>query len=191
MTGFRGEPNRLESFQRTVSSTLTLGAGFDVRNQNHADVDDELDIDGDDAAQFGDAQFNENDIVALHDEDVEVDIDESDGEELNEGGMVRKASLRQMVAQVTSSQRTAQNLPHDDTPEHANGSSTPTIDVKGKQKAASQDFPSLVRFSLSFALFVSLSCLDAEQGWPLDKLQNLSGLLHGPSVLRRMLARLL
>jgi len=60
------------------------GAGFNVRNPLHNDVDDEIDVDGDDAALFGDAQFTEGDIIlpgSLHsteDEEVRVDSDDDD-----------------------------------------------------------------------------------------------------------------
>lgn len=55
--------------------------GFDIRDQNAADVDDELDVDGDDEAMFGDAQFTEGDIVPLHpEEDINVEDDDIVGQ---------------------------------------------------------------------------------------------------------------
>lgn len=42
-----------------------LGTGFHTRNRNEQDVDDEIDIDGDDAEVFGSAQFNEADVLDL------------------------------------------------------------------------------------------------------------------------------
>ncbi|KII95031.1 hypothetical protein PLICRDRAFT_169723 [Plicaturopsis crispa FD-325 SS-3] len=41
------------------------GTGFDTRNRDEQDVEDEVDIDGDDEAVFGDAQFTEGDILGL------------------------------------------------------------------------------------------------------------------------------
>ena len=46
--------------------TGELAMGFHVRNRNDADVEDEVDVDGDDEAVFGDAQFTEGDILPLH-----------------------------------------------------------------------------------------------------------------------------
>ncbi|KAJ7094494.1 hypothetical protein B0H15DRAFT_946907 [Mycena belliarum] len=75
------------------------GTGFATRDPNALDVDDEIDIDGDDEAVFGEAQFTEGDIVAAFppsqqlrpsDEDMEVDVDiGADDEE----------TLRELVAQ--------------------------------------------------------------------------------------------
>jgi hypothetical protein len=62
-------------------------AGIQVRG-GHEDVEDEIDIDGDDADAFGAAQFTERDIVGLGaigvEIDVEVDIDGDDTEMLSE-----------------------------------------------------------------------------------------------------------
>ncbi|KAJ6466660.1 hypothetical protein C8R47DRAFT_1078845 [Mycena vitilis] len=72
------------------------GTGFATRDPNSLDVDDEIDIDGDD--EFGEAQFTEGDIVSslpptqpiqASDEDMEVDIGGDDDEE----------TLRELVAQ--------------------------------------------------------------------------------------------
>ncbi|KII95016.1 hypothetical protein PLICRDRAFT_96569, partial [Plicaturopsis crispa FD-325 SS-3] len=49
------------------------GTGFDMRNRNEQDVEDEVDIDGDDEAVFGDVQFTEGDILGLPREDGEDD----------------------------------------------------------------------------------------------------------------------
>ncbi|KAL0949223.1 hypothetical protein HGRIS_009303 [Hohenbuehelia grisea] len=82
------------------------GAGFHLRNQGVQDVDDDIDIDGDDEAVFGGAQFTEEDILtsSLNEsaavdvdeemEDVEVHVDD-DGEEGENDG----AALRSLVAQ--------------------------------------------------------------------------------------------
>ncbi|KAL0059857.1 hypothetical protein AAF712_013339 [Marasmius tenuissimus] len=41
------------------------GTGFHTRDRNAQDVDDEVDVDGDDAVVYGDAQFTEGDILPL------------------------------------------------------------------------------------------------------------------------------
>ena len=52
--------------------------GFAVRDQMQQDVDEEIDIDGEDDAVYGAPQFTEGDVVnplALPNEDEDVDID--------------------------------------------------------------------------------------------------------------------
>lgn len=77
-------------FCRSVSWTLFTnvlftGTGFHTRDRHEQDVDDEVDIDGDDQA-FGDAQFTEGDILPVDhpqpavEQDVEVEI-EGDSED--------------------------------------------------------------------------------------------------------------
>ncbi|KAJ7498631.1 hypothetical protein FB451DRAFT_1334305 [Mycena latifolia] len=75
------------------------GTGFATRDPNSLDVDEDIDIDGDDEAVFGEAQFTEGDIVAAFppsqhlrpsDEDMDVDVDIGGDEE---------ETLRELVAQ--------------------------------------------------------------------------------------------
>ena len=73
--------------------------GFHVRNRNDADVDDEVDVDGDDEAVFGDAQFTEGDILPLNTDPRHIE----DGRELGvdpEGDdiLTGNESLRDLVA---------------------------------------------------------------------------------------------
>ena len=76
--------------------------GFHVRNRNDADVDDEVDVDGDDEAVFGDAQFTEGDILPLNTDSRHIE----DGRELGvdpegDGGddvPTGNESLRDLVA---------------------------------------------------------------------------------------------
>lgn len=77
-------------------SSNSIGTGFATRDPNSLDVDDEIDIDGDD--EFGEAQFTEGDIVGefpppqhIHqsEEDMDVDIGGDDDDE----------TLRELVAQ--------------------------------------------------------------------------------------------
>ncbi|OJA19323.1 hypothetical protein AZE42_00419 [Rhizopogon vesiculosus] len=69
---------------RVITSASLRGTGIHVRTSNSVDVEDEVDIDGEDEAVFGEAQFGEADVLALpssgHDvhpenEDIDVDID--------------------------------------------------------------------------------------------------------------------
>ena len=64
-----------------------VGTGFDIRNTTQEDVDDEIDVDGDDDVLFGAAQFTESDILATvstevtttpspaEDSGIQVDVD--------------------------------------------------------------------------------------------------------------------
>ncbi|KAI0720351.1 hypothetical protein C8T65DRAFT_752941 [Cerioporus squamosus] len=71
------------------------GTGFDVRNRNDQDVDDEIDVDGEDEVLFGAPQFTEQDVLAppelaqadeAHsDVDTEADVDVN-GDALASGG---------------------------------------------------------------------------------------------------------
>jgi hypothetical protein len=69
---------------RIITSASLRGTGIHVRSSNSLDVDDEVDIDGEDEAVFGEAQFGEADVLALpssdrdlhpENEDIDVDID--------------------------------------------------------------------------------------------------------------------
>jgi hypothetical protein len=70
-----------------------IGLGFHTRDQNDQDVDEEVDVDGDDEAVFGDAQFTEGDILG-HNEDEDVHIDDED-----EDGNTERKTLRDLVAE--------------------------------------------------------------------------------------------
>lgn len=60
------------------------GTGFDIRDRTQQDVEDEVDVDGEDEVLFGAAQFTENDILAVsgqhesEDEDDDVDVGTGD-----------------------------------------------------------------------------------------------------------------
>ncbi|KAG2156328.1 hypothetical protein DEU56DRAFT_230240 [Suillus clintonianus] len=69
---------------RVINSASLRGTGIHVRTSNTLDVEDEVDIDGEDEAVFGEAQFGEADVLALpssdrdlhpENEDADVDID--------------------------------------------------------------------------------------------------------------------
>ncbi|KAJ7368664.1 hypothetical protein DFH08DRAFT_677456 [Mycena albidolilacea] len=90
------------------------GTGFATRDPNSLDVDDEIDIDGDD--EFGEAQFTEGDIVGefpppqhIHqsEEDMDVDIGGDDDETLRElvaQGKVIKREKSEQVEQADNPQ---------------------------------------------------------------------------------------
>ncbi|KAH6915085.1 hypothetical protein BKA70DRAFT_1420033 [Coprinopsis sp. MPI-PUGE-AT-0042] len=59
------------------------GAGFHRRNPDHEDVDEDIDIDGDDQVVYGQSQFTEGDILPItqptsDDPDLEINIEDDD-----------------------------------------------------------------------------------------------------------------
>ncbi|KAF7290934.1 RING-type domain-containing protein [Mycena chlorophos] len=103
------------------------GTGIAARDPTHQDIDDEIDIDGDDEAVFGGAQFTEDDVVNAatafppterlrpndDGEDMDVDID-GDGETLRElvarGKDRRERRVPQIVEQDEQEQTQSQSL---------------------------------------------------------------------------------
>ncbi|EPQ59171.1 hypothetical protein GLOTRDRAFT_103219 [Gloeophyllum trabeum ATCC 11539] len=84
----------LEETQREERRRARVGAGFSTLDRNQQDVDEDIDVDGDDAGVFGDAQFTEGDVLG---ESLEVDVeahDEADGE-----GTHERKTLRALVAE--------------------------------------------------------------------------------------------
>ncbi|KAI0638411.1 hypothetical protein C8Q77DRAFT_1215222 [Trametes polyzona] len=88
------------------------GTGFDIPNRNAQDVDEDIDIDGEDDAVFGAPQFTEDDILAPAmgppdtasdaGTDAEIDVDGADAEDGTSAGGVEKEpkqgkTLRQLV----------------------------------------------------------------------------------------------
>ncbi|RDB19826.1 hypothetical protein Hypma_012810 [Hypsizygus marmoreus] len=75
------------------------GTGFHTRNQHEEDVDDELDVDGDEG--FGEPQFTEGDILPVDisrpavEEDVEVEIEGDGGDEAHR----EQKTLRDLVTE--------------------------------------------------------------------------------------------
>lgn len=82
---------------------MTTGLGFHTRDHNNQDVDDEIDVDGDDEAVFGDAQFTEGDILGLtndhHAEDNEIRGVQVDGDSDEEDANRERKTLRDLVAE--------------------------------------------------------------------------------------------
>lgn len=54
------------------SSKWQIGTGFDIRNTNHVDIEEDVDVDGADEAIYGEAQFTERDIIVGEDMDVDI-----------------------------------------------------------------------------------------------------------------------
>ncbi|KAL1740787.1 hypothetical protein HDZ31DRAFT_85239 [Schizophyllum fasciatum] len=82
------------------------GTGFHARNEDEQDIDEEIDVDGDDAEMYGAPQFDEGDIVPVQppqaemDENVEIDIE---GDDLN----ADHRTLRDLIADGKVVQRSA------------------------------------------------------------------------------------
>jgi len=80
--------------------SLCTGAGFHARNRNGEDVQDEIDIEGDDQALYGEAQFTEGDVLPINvehedaHEDVEVNIEDDDEDEAQKA----RQTLHDLVA---------------------------------------------------------------------------------------------
>lgn len=76
------------------------GTGFYQRNRNEEDVDDEVDIEGDEQAVYGEVQFTEGDVLPVtieredREEDVEVNIEDDEEDETQQG----QQTLRELVA---------------------------------------------------------------------------------------------
>lgn len=89
-----------------TDGTSFRGLGFAIRDHGQQDVDDEIDVDGDDDLAYGAAQFTEGDVVnplehrSNEDEDVDID-DEGDAstpESSRDSGSSTK-SLGSLVAE--------------------------------------------------------------------------------------------
>ncbi|KAF8639938.1 hypothetical protein AX17_001188 [Amanita inopinata Kibby_2008] len=79
------------------------GTGFHTRNANERDVDDEVDVDGDDQAVYGEAQFTEGDVISLTNDSYSADLDEDvhveiEGETEDDASAEPK-TLRDLVAE--------------------------------------------------------------------------------------------
>ena len=85
--------------------------GFHVRDRSEQDVEDEVDVDGDDEAVFGGAQFTEGDVLCPGSDpqhsDFEVQIDgDSDGEPLSGYKSLRDLVAEGRVARLASEEMT-------------------------------------------------------------------------------------
>lgn len=80
------------------------GTGFHTRNPEERDVDDDVDIDGDDQDVYGEPQFTEGDVISLsrdeESDDMDQDVDvEIDGETEDETHDDELKTLHDLVAE--------------------------------------------------------------------------------------------
>lgn len=80
-----------------------IGLGFHSRDPANQDVEDDIDIDGDEQDTYGQAQFTEGDILPVDeahagpfDEDVDIEIE---GDQTDEADAAQK-SLRDLIAET-------------------------------------------------------------------------------------------
>ncbi|EIW82270.1 hypothetical protein CONPUDRAFT_81797 [Coniophora puteana RWD-64-598 SS2] len=85
---------------RVTDGANLRGMGFEVRSDRNQDVEDDIDVDGDDGAIFGEAQFTEGDILASHEQPPEEDADGEDDEARD------RYTLRDLVAEGKVVRRT-------------------------------------------------------------------------------------
>ncbi|KAH7930641.1 hypothetical protein BV22DRAFT_999966 [Leucogyrophana mollusca] len=100
----REQDEREEEFVDVGNATMRVtdgvnlnGTGIHVRSENDQDVDDEVDVDGDDEAMFGNAQFTEGDILGATTDSHEAEID-IEGEPIASGSGTHQ-TLRDLVAE--------------------------------------------------------------------------------------------
>ena len=79
---------------------MAEGTGFHTRNPEEQDVDDDIDIDGDDQAIFGEPQFTEGDVISLtRGEDSDDDMDEDVDDESEDDAYYEQKTLQDLVAE--------------------------------------------------------------------------------------------
>lgn len=81
---------------------MAEGTGFHTRNPEEQDVEDDIDIDGDDQAVFGEPQFTEGDVISLtrgeDSDDMDEDVVEVDDESEDEAYYEQK-TLQDLIAE--------------------------------------------------------------------------------------------
>jgi hypothetical protein len=135
----------LLSFLSPIRLMLTgeLAMGFHVRNRNDADVEDEVDVDGDDEAVFGDAQFTEGDILPLHNGPRHVEGMHAGPEgEADDNLQTVRESLRDLVANGKSPNRSPTLAAPIES--QANGDAVTTTDFAIASARTNGNMPSLV-----------------------------------------------
>lgn len=79
---------------------MAEGTGFHTRNPEERDVEDDIDIDGDDQAIFGEPQFTEGDVISLtRGEDSDDDMDEDVDDESEDDAYYEQKTLQDLVAE--------------------------------------------------------------------------------------------
>lgn len=87
------------------------GTGFHTRDPTSQDIEDEVDIDGDDRDKYGEVQFTEGDIlpVDVNNRPLEVEEDIIDEDQSERGGSARQ-SLRDLIVEGKNIQRQGWHL---------------------------------------------------------------------------------
>ena len=76
------------------------GTGFHTRDPTSQDIEDEVDIDGDDQDKYGEVQFTESDILPVDANSRSLEAEEGvlDGDQSERGGSAQQ-SLRDLIAE--------------------------------------------------------------------------------------------
>lgn len=87
------------------------GTGFHTRDPTSQDIEDEVDIDGDDRDKYGEVQFTEGDIlpVDVNNRPLEAEEDIIDEDQSERGGSARQ-SLRDLIVEGKNIQRQGWHL---------------------------------------------------------------------------------
>jgi len=90
---------------------MMTGTGFHTRDPTSQDIEDEVDIDGDDRDKYGEVQFTEGDIlpVDVNNRPLEVEEDIIDEDQSERGGSARQ-SLRDLIVEGKNIQRQGWHL---------------------------------------------------------------------------------
>lgn len=87
------------------------GTGFHTRDPTSQDIEDEVDIDGDDRDKYGEVQFTESDILPVdaNNRPLEVEEDIIDEDQSERGGSAQQ-SLRDLIAEGKNIERQGWHL---------------------------------------------------------------------------------
>jgi len=90
---------------------MMTGTGFHTRDPTSQDIEDEVDIDGDDRDKYGEVQFTEGDIlpVDVNNRPLEAEEDIIDEDQSERGGSARQ-SLRDLIVEGKNIQRQGWHL---------------------------------------------------------------------------------
>ena len=98
----------------TPRLTVVLGTGFDVRDRTQQDVDDDIDVDGEDDVLFGAPQFTECDIIPLTngkpDGDAASDVERETEPATTSQEGASAATLKDLVAKGKLVRRKVHNV---------------------------------------------------------------------------------
>ncbi|KAG8682702.1 hypothetical protein FRC09_016598, partial [Ceratobasidium sp. 395] len=95
----RSASPELDELVRATDFTDFRGTGFDIRDSNVLDVEDDLDIDGDeDTVLYGESQFFESDIIVRDEDSLETGSQRHNTSPTSEGSGRPSRRLRDLVA---------------------------------------------------------------------------------------------